>query len=68
MCGGTVEQVLCSHIGHIFRKHSPYKWPQGTGVLKKNLVRLAEVWLDEYKQYYYERFNFVLVRTAPIRW
>jgi polypeptide N-acetylgalactosaminyltransferase len=26
-------------------------------VLKKNSIRLAEVWLDDYKQYYYERIN-----------
>uniref|UniRef100_A0A0N5AYK8 Polypeptide N-acetylgalactosaminyltransferase n=1 Tax=Syphacia muris TaxID=451379 RepID=A0A0N5AYK8_9BILA len=57
MCGGTLEIVPCSHVGHIFRKRSPYKWRTGVNVLKKNSVRLAEVWLDEYKYYYYERIN-----------
>ncbi|CAI4231396.1 unnamed protein product [Auanema sp. JU1783] len=57
MCGGTLEIVPCSHVGHVFRKRSPYKWRTGVNVLKKNSVRLAEVWLDEYKQYYYERIN-----------
>ena len=41
--------VPCSHIGHIFRKRSPYKWKPGVNVVKKNGVRLAEVWLDDYK-------------------
>ncbi len=47
----------CSHVGHIFRKRSPYKWPSNTNVVRKNTVRLAEVWLDEYKNYYYERLQ-----------
>nr|CAD2156905.1 unnamed protein product [Meloidogyne enterolobii] len=57
MCGGRLEIVPCSHVGHIFRKRSPYKWRTGVNVLKRNSIRLAEVWLDEYKEYYYERIN-----------
>jgi len=60
MCGGVLEQVLCSHVGHIFRHRSPYAWRTGTNVVKKNSVRLAEVWLDDHKKFYYERFNFDL--------
>ena len=61
MCGGTLEQVLCSHVGHIFRQRSPYTWKEGENVLLKNNVRLAEVWLDEFKNIYYERINYSLV-------
>lgn len=57
MCGGTLEIVPCSHVGHIFRKRSPYKWRSGVNVLRKNSVRLAEVWMDEYKKYYYDRIG-----------
>ena len=57
MCGGTLETIPCSHVGHVFRKRSPYKWGTGQNVLKRNLVRLAEVWLDEYKDYYYQRIG-----------
>jgi polypeptide N-acetylgalactosaminyltransferase len=64
MCGGILEQVLCSHVGHIFRDRSPYKWRSDVDVLKRNLVRLAEVWMDDYKKYFYERFNYELVRNA----
>lgn len=46
---GTLVTVPCSHVGHIFRKRSPYKWLPGVNVVKKNAVRLAEVWLDDYK-------------------
>merc|ERR1712235_184001 len=57
MCGGQLEIHPCSHVGHVFRSRSPYKWKPGQNVLKKNLVRLAEVWLDDYKNIYYERIN-----------
>ncbi|KAJ4431036.1 putative polypeptide N-acetylgalactosaminyltransferase 9 [Periplaneta americana] len=57
MCGGTLEIVPCSHVGHIFRKRSPYKWRSGVNVLKRNSVRLSEVWLDEYAKYYYQRIG-----------
>jgi polypeptide N-acetylgalactosaminyltransferase len=60
MCGGILEIIPCSHVGHIFRKRSPYKWKTGVNVVKKNTIRLAEVWMDDYKKYYYERFNFDL--------
>lgn len=63
MCGGTLEIVPCSHVGHIFRKRSPYKWRSGVNVLKKNSIRLAEVWMDDYAKYYYERIGNDLVST-----
>ena len=57
MCGGRLEILPCSHVGHIFRSRSPYKWRPGTNVLKKNSIRLAQVWLDDYKQIYFDRIN-----------
>ena len=45
MCGGRLEIVPCSHVGHIFRKRSPYKWRSGVNVLRRNSIRLAEVWM-----------------------
>eukprot|EP00096_Caligus_rogercresseyi_P012238 TRINITY_DN506_c0_g1_i5.p1 TRINITY_DN506_c0_g1~~TRINITY_DN506_c0_g1_i5.p1 ORF type:complete len:614 (-),score=127.29 TRINITY_DN506_c0_g1_i5:1253-3094(-) len=57
MCGGRLEIVPCSHVGHIFRKRSPYKWRTGVNVLRKNSIRLAEVWMDDYKKYYYDRIG-----------
>ncbi|ELU10082.1 hypothetical protein CAPTEDRAFT_93071, partial [Capitella teleta] len=60
MCGGSLDIAPCSHVGHIFRKRSPYSWKTGVNVVKKNSIRLAEVWLDEFSKYYYERFNYDL--------
>jgi polypeptide N-acetylgalactosaminyltransferase len=53
MCGGKVEIIPCSHVSHVFRNHCPYSIEKHN--LKKNLIRLAEVWMDEYGKYYYER-------------
>lgn len=55
MCGGTLEIVPCSRVGHVFRSKTPYKWRSGVDAFRRNSVRLAEVWLDEYAQYFYER-------------
>lgn len=54
MCGGTLEIVTCSHVGHVFRKSTPYTFPGGTSkIVNHNNARLAEVWLDEWKDFYY---------------
>lgn len=34
-----------------------FQWRSGVNVLKRNSVRLAEVWLDDYAQYYYQRIG-----------
>ncbi|XP_052003798.1 polypeptide N-acetylgalactosaminyltransferase 13 isoform X1 [Xyrauchen texanus] len=53
-CGGFLEIVTCSHVGHVFRKATPYSFPGGTGhVINKNNRRLAEVWMDEFKDFFY---------------
>ncbi|XP_054163972.1 polypeptide N-acetylgalactosaminyltransferase 13-like [Oppia nitens] len=54
MCGGTLEIVTCSHVGHVFRKSTPYTFPGGTSkIVNHNNARLADVWLDEWKEFYY---------------
>ncbi|XP_033116252.1 N-acetylgalactosaminyltransferase 7-like [Anneissia japonica] len=56
MCGGKLLFLPCSRVGHIYRKGVPYKYKDlGTGVsvVHHNYIRVAEVWLDEYKEYFY---------------
>lgn len=54
MCGGHMEDIPCSRVGHIYRKYVPYKVPGGMS-LARNLKRVAEVWMDEYAEYIYQR-------------
>ncbi|XP_077387632.1 putative polypeptide N-acetylgalactosaminyltransferase 8 isoform X2 [Festucalex cinctus] len=48
LCGGSVEVIPCSKIAHIERARKPYL-PDLSVTMKRNALRVAEVWLDEYK-------------------
>ncbi|MGH0149201.1 UNVERIFIED_CONTAM: hypothetical protein FKN15_014455 [Acipenser sinensis] len=54
-CGGQLEIIPCSVVGHVFRTKSPHTFPKGTQVIARNEVRLAEVWMDDYKEIFYRR-------------
>ncbi|KAL0128274.1 hypothetical protein PUN28_003499 [Cardiocondyla obscurior] len=56
-CGGSIEIAPCSHVGHLFRKSSPYTFPGGVGeILYGNLARVALVWMDQWAEFYF-KFN-----------
>ncbi|KAM8922166.1 polypeptide N-acetylgalactosaminyltransferase 15 [Lycaon pictus] len=52
LCGGSVEILPCSRVGHIYRNqetHSPFD--QEATV--RNKVRIAETWLGSFKETFY---------------
>lgn len=56
MCGGKILIHPCSHVAHVFRKETPYKFLESESVfvtIFKNYKRVALVWLDEYRELIY---------------
>ena len=51
-CGGTLETIPCSRVGHIFRNFHPYKFPGDKDTHGINTARLVYVWMDEYKKFF----------------
>ncbi|XP_057693042.1 probable polypeptide N-acetylgalactosaminyltransferase 8 [Corythoichthys intestinalis] len=60
LCGGSVEVVPCSRIGHIERSHKPYALDL-TPMIRRNALRVAETWMDEYKK------NVVIAWNLPFQ-
>jgi len=62
MCGGAIEMLPCSRVGHVFRPRFPYSFPARPGsdldVVSRNLMRVADVWMDDYAKHFYNiRFD-----------
>lgn len=60
-CGGSIEWVPCSRVGHVYRGFMPYNFGK-LGEKKKgplitiNYKRVIETWFDDkYKEYFYTR-------------
>ncbi|KAL7049519.1 hypothetical protein ACKWTF_003737 [Chironomus riparius] len=54
-CHGKMVDAPCSRVGHIYRGYAPFDNPRKGDFLTKNYKRVAEVWMDEYKEYLYEK-------------
>ncbi|XP_007057004.2 probable polypeptide N-acetylgalactosaminyltransferase 8 [Chelonia mydas] len=55
-CGGQIEVLPCSRVAHLERAHKPYLLDFSIAV-RRNALRVAEVWMDEYKYMVYFAWN-----------
>nr|XP_012638579.1 probable polypeptide N-acetylgalactosaminyltransferase 8 [Microcebus murinus] len=62
-CGGKIEILPCSRIAHLERHHKPYALDLSPA-LKRNALRVAEVWMDEYKDMIYLAWNIPLQNSG----
>ncbi|XP_045352211.1 inactive polypeptide N-acetylgalactosaminyltransferase-like protein 5 isoform X4 [Leopardus geoffroyi] len=54
MCGGQLFVLPCSRVGHIGKQRFPNQ-PEFAEAMTYNSLRLAHVWLDEYKEQFFLR-------------
>ncbi|MCJ8734437.1 hypothetical protein PDJAM_G00235360 [Pangasius djambal] len=59
LCGGSIEIIPCSKIAHIERAHKPYA-PDLGEPMRRNALRVAEIWMDEYKRNVFVSWNLPL--------
>ncbi|XP_067106584.1 polypeptide N-acetylgalactosaminyltransferase 9-like [Osmerus mordax] len=55
-CGGSMEVLPCSRVAHIQRTKKPYD-NDIDYYAKRNALRAAEVWMDDYKSHVYMAWN-----------
>lgn len=58
-CGERIEVLPCSRVAHLERHHKPYALDLAPA-LKRNALRVAEIWMDEYKDMVYLAWNIPL--------
>lgn len=60
-CGGSIEWVPCSHVGHVYRGFMPYTFGKLADKKKGPLItinykRVIETWFDDkFKEFFYTR-------------
>lgn len=52
-CGGRIEIVPCSRIGHLFRDEGHRPYPVDVNQVVKNYGRLAQVWWKDHLPFFY---------------
>ncbi|XP_006172085.1 probable polypeptide N-acetylgalactosaminyltransferase 8 [Tupaia chinensis] len=62
-CGGKIEVLPCSRIAHLERSHKPYALDLSPA-LKRNALRVAEIWMGEHKHMVYLAWNIPLQNSG----
>ncbi|XP_060046896.1 probable polypeptide N-acetylgalactosaminyltransferase 8 isoform X2 [Erinaceus europaeus] len=63
LCGGRIEILPCSRVAHLERHHKPYALNLSM-TLRRNAVRVAEIWMDEHKSMVYLAWNLPLQNSG----
>ncbi|NWV81456.1 GLT15 acetylgalactosaminyltransferase, partial [Dasyornis broadbenti] len=53
LCGGSVEIIPCSRVGHVYRNHFPRAFTYEEAIVR-NKIRIAETWLGSFKENFYK--------------
>ncbi|NXB85521.1 GLT15 acetylgalactosaminyltransferase, partial [Vidua chalybeata] len=68
LCGGSVEIIPCSRVGHVYRNHFPRAFSYEEAIVR-NRIRIAETWLDSFKENFYKHdtvaYLISKVKTSP---
>ncbi|NXF14383.1 GLT15 acetylgalactosaminyltransferase, partial [Rhodinocichla rosea] len=68
LCGGSVEIIPCSRVGHVYRNHFPRAFSYEEAIVR-NKIRIAETWLGSFKENFYKHdtvaFLISKVKTSP---
>ena len=59
--------VPCSHVAHLEFKGSRSYRDKWTALIDMNYKRVAEVWLDDYKKYFYNERPHLKVCFAELK-
>ncbi|NXS15269.1 GLT15 acetylgalactosaminyltransferase, partial [Mystacornis crossleyi] len=54
LCGGSVEIIPCSRVGHVYRNHFPRAFSYEEAIVR-NKIRIAETWLGSFKENFYKQ-------------
>ncbi|CAH1397713.1 unnamed protein product [Nezara viridula] len=57
MCGGSVEVIPCSRVGHVYKKRNHWIRSKDYLIIWRNYARLIEVWMDEYASRFYDNIG-----------
>ncbi|CAO1312716.1 unnamed protein product [Diamesa hyperborea] len=56
LCGGRLLEVPCSRVGHVFRNFNTFRKHENvTDFVAFNNKRIAEVWMEDFKELVYQR-------------
>ncbi|NXI14856.1 GLT15 acetylgalactosaminyltransferase, partial [Irena cyanogastra] len=70
LCGGSVEIIPCSRVGHVYRNHFPRAFSYEEAIVR-NKIRIAETWLGSFKENFYKHdtvaFLISKVKTSVLR-